>query len=219
MATSSNTNTNTNMSNLSLRSVLEKDKLNGTNFLDWHRNLRIVLKHERKAYVLDAPVPDEPPADATRAVKSAYDKHSNDSIDVGCLMLATMTPDLQKDLEHMEAYQILLTLKDMFQQQARQERYDTTRALHACKMAEGANVSNHVLKMKSYIDHLSRLGFPISQELATDLILNSLPSSYHQFVMNYNMNNMETTVSELHSMLKTAEKSVVSKPNQVLMIR
>ena len=33
-----------NTSTLTLRSVLEKDKLNGKNFLDWHRNLRIVLK-------------------------------------------------------------------------------------------------------------------------------------------------------------------------------
>ena len=102
------------MSTLSLQLVLENNKLNGTNFLDWHCNLRIVLKHERKAYVLDAPVPAEPDASATRVVKAAYDKHVNDVIDVGCLMLATMTPDLQKGLEHMEAHHILLNLKEMF---------------------------------------------------------------------------------------------------------
>ena len=46
--------------NLSLPSIIEKDKLNGTNFLDWYRNLRIVLKQERKEYILDQPVLDEP---------------------------------------------------------------------------------------------------------------------------------------------------------------
>ena len=51
-------------SNLSLRSILEKDKLNRTKFLDWYRNLRIVLKQERKEYILDQPVPDEPAANA-----------------------------------------------------------------------------------------------------------------------------------------------------------
>ena len=195
----------TNTAILSLRSVLEKEKLNGTNFLDWFRNLRIVLKHERKAYVLDRPIPDEPAANAPRAHRDAYAKHKDDFVDVGCLMLATMVPEIQRDLEHMEAYEMIVHLKEMFQQQARQERFETTKALHSCKMAEGVSVSSYVLKMKSYLDHLEWLGFPMSQELATYLILNSLPDSYDQFVMNYNMNNMEKSVSELHVMLKTAE--------------
>ena len=109
-------------SNLSLRFVLEKDKLVGTNFLDWFKNLRIVLKHEMKLYVLDEPIPEELPTNAPRAQKDAYKKHSDDSLDVGCLMLATMSPDLQKGLENMEAYEIILPLKEMFQQQARQEQ-------------------------------------------------------------------------------------------------
>ena len=52
---------------MSLRSILEKDKLNGTNFLDWYRNLRIVLRQERKEYILDQPIPKEPAANAPRA--------------------------------------------------------------------------------------------------------------------------------------------------------
>ncbi|MCI44273.1 hypothetical protein A2U01_0065512, partial [Trifolium medium] len=44
----------------------------GNNFLDWHRNLRIVLKNEKKLYVLEEPVPKEAPASsATRAEKDA----------------------------------------------------------------------------------------------------------------------------------------------------
>ena len=78
----------------------------------------------------------------------------------------------------MEAYNMIFNLKEMFQQQARQERYETTKALHSCKMAEGASISDHVIKIKGNIEHLDRLGFPLSQELATDLILNSLPDSY-----------------------------------------
>ena len=41
---------------ISLRSLLEKEKLNGTNFLDWFRNLRMVLKQERKEFVIEEPV-------------------------------------------------------------------------------------------------------------------------------------------------------------------
>ncbi|KAD7117932.1 hypothetical protein E3N88_05200 [Mikania micrantha] len=55
--------------------------------------------------------------------------------------------------------------------------------------------------------------------MAADFILNSLPKSYDQFVMNFNMNAWEKTVPELHGMLKTAEMNVPSKVNQVLTIR
>ncbi|XP_074342954.1 uncharacterized protein LOC141680699 [Apium graveolens] len=44
-----------NSNNFSMRSVLEKDKLTGINFLDWQRNLRIVLRQERKLHVIDVP--------------------------------------------------------------------------------------------------------------------------------------------------------------------
>ena len=124
-------NNNSNNSTMSLRSVLDKDKLTGTNFLDWFRNLRIILKKERKLYVLDEPLPKEPVDNAPRVENNAYQKHHNDSIDVARLMLATMSSELQKDLENMEAYDMILNLKEMFQQQARQERYETTKALHS----------------------------------------------------------------------------------------
>ena len=91
-----------NTSTFTLRSVLEKEKLNGTNFLDWSRNLRIVLKQERKMYVLDNEIPKEPPTkNAPRAERDAYSKHLNDSVDVTSLMLTTMNFELQKEFEEI----------------------------------------------------------------------------------------------------------------------
>ncbi|KAK9087258.1 hypothetical protein Syun_029652 [Stephania yunnanensis] len=133
-------------------------------------------------------------------------------------MLATMVPELQKDMELMEAYDNAVTLKEMFQQQARQERFETVKNLHSCKMTEGASINPHVLKMKGYVNQLDRLGFPISKELATDLILNLLPENHSQFVMNYNMNNMEKSISELHLMSKTVEKNIKKPSSNVLMV-
>ena len=92
-----------NNSAINLRSVLEKEKLNGTNFIDWYRNLRIVLRQEKREYVLEQPYPDDLPDNATAADHRAYEKHCNDSLDVSCLMLATMSPDLQKQYEHADA--------------------------------------------------------------------------------------------------------------------
>ena len=51
---------NNNSTGLNLQSILEKDKLNGSNFLDWFRNLRIVLKADNKLYVIEEAYPEEP---------------------------------------------------------------------------------------------------------------------------------------------------------------
>ncbi|KAJ9552159.1 hypothetical protein OSB04_016204 [Centaurea solstitialis] len=112
-------------------------------------------------------------------------------------------------------------LRDMFQTQARTERYDATKAFNECKMIKGTSVSDHVMKMKRHLDHLERLGHPVPLQLATDTILNSLSEDYRPFVVNYNMNNMEKTIAELHSMLKTAELNMgnKNKTKDVLMVK
>ena len=85
-------------------------------------------------------------------------------------------------------------------------------------MTPSTSVSAHVLKMKDLIDQLDKLGTSISHELATDLILGSLPESYDQFVMNYNMHHMEKSIAELHGMLKNVETNI-QKTNLVLMVQ
>ena len=56
-----------NSNNFFVRSVHEKDKLTGTNFLDWQRNFRIVIRQERKLYVIDVPRPEPLPEGASIA--------------------------------------------------------------------------------------------------------------------------------------------------------
>ncbi len=102
------------ISGFALRTILEKDKLNDTNFTNWYRNLRIVLKQEKKDHVLDNPIPDEPNENATVAATNAYRRSKDESMDISCLMLAHMEPDLQKQFHVMpsvqqESYEIRLT--------------------------------------------------------------------------------------------------------------
>ena len=52
-------------SNVNLRSILDNNKLKGPNFLDWFRNMKIVLMVEKIAYVLNRPLPKSPPVDAS----------------------------------------------------------------------------------------------------------------------------------------------------------
>src|SRR6266498_4150566 len=88
-----------------LRSILDREKLNGTNFVDWYRNLRIVLKQEKKEYILETPYLDEPQNIAhNSSVYHAYVKHIDDAVDVQCLMLACMNSELQKQYETTNLY-------------------------------------------------------------------------------------------------------------------
>ena len=65
---------------LNFNAFLEKTKLkdNGNNYMDWVRNLRIILIAARKAYVLDAPLGEAPVFPAEQDVMNAWQTHSDD---------------------------------------------------------------------------------------------------------------------------------------------
>ena len=91
--------------------------------------------------------------------------------------------------------------------------------LFSCKLAEGSPISPHVIKMIGYIKTLDRLGSELHDDLAIDVILQSLPPSYEPFIMNFQMNGMEKLLSELHGMLKTAEESIKKSTNHVMVVQ
>ncbi|KAI3811198.1 hypothetical protein L1987_20916 [Smallanthus sonchifolius] len=136
-------------------------------------------------------------------------------------MLASMILEIQKNLVDMPAYGMIRLLQEMFQQQARHDRFEVIRSLISCCTQEGSSVSTHVLKMKGCTDHLARPNSHLSNELDGDIILNSLPKSYDLFTLNYNSNAWDKTILELHMMLKTAEMNMPApaKSGPVLMIK
>ncbi|KAK8593513.1 hypothetical protein V6N12_045593 [Hibiscus sabdariffa] len=153
-------------------------------------------------------------ANAPRADNDKFKKHLDDMLDVICLMLATMTSELQKQHEDMGAYEMIQNLKEIYKEQARQERCQTSKALFQCKMNEGSPVGAHVIKMMGYIQMLEKLRFPLKDELATDVILQSLPDSFKPFVLNFNMNEINKTLPQLLDMLRTAERKDALRPEK-----
>nr|GFB78202.1 zinc finger, CCHC-type [Tanacetum cinerariifolium] len=172
------------------RGFFEKQKLTGPNFIDWYRQLRLVLSTEDKENYLEHPIPAAPVAlpgqqVPPEALEAAWVKRQKE---VAVLMLLTMVLEIQRNLAHLDC-----------------------REFHTSKQEEGQSVSSHVLKMKSYIDNLERLGQPISQNLAVSLILVSLNKDFDSLVQNYNMHGMGKTVNELHAMLKLHEETLPKK--------
>nr|GEZ20460.1 zinc finger, CCHC-type [Tanacetum cinerariifolium] len=189
----------------------EKQKLTGPNFIDWYRKLRIVLSIEEKLNYLQQPIPPAPVAPAGQHVApeilAAHTTWIKGSKKIVGLMLMTIEPEIQRNLENLHANEMLKESKTLFAQQAKQELLQTTRNFHSCKQEEGL-VSSYVLKIKGYIDNLERLGHHVTLGLNVSLILIGLRKEYDGFVQNYNMHSIGKTVNELHVMLKLHEQTL-----------
>ncbi|GKE55635.1 hypothetical protein Tco_1494820 [Tanacetum coccineum] len=88
-ATAQNTN------NTTIMSILLAEKLTGSNFTNWYRNLRIVLRYEKKIKFVEQPIRLAP--DPETSNPDAIDKYYasvNLEQKVACLMLSSMSPGL-----------------------------------------------------------------------------------------------------------------------------
>nr|GEU84582.1 hypothetical protein [Tanacetum cinerariifolium] len=175
--------TTSSANNLVFRGFFEK-KLTGLNFMDWYRQLRIVLSIDDKLNYLEQPIPPAPVVHAGHHVApeilAAHNAWIKGSKEIAGLMLITMGPEIQRNLETLHAHEMLLKLKTL----------------------------SYVLKMKGYIENLERLGNPVTLGLSVSLILIGLRKEFNGFVQNYNMHSLGKTINELHAMLKLHEQTL-----------
>ncbi|KAK1678400.1 hypothetical protein QYE76_039248, partial [Lolium multiflorum] len=204
---------------LAVIKFLEKEKLksNGSNFTDWFRHVRIFLNGGNLQYVLDAPLGDPPAETETDEVKNVYATRKTRYSQVQCAILCSLEVDLQKRFEHHDPHELIKELKTIFETHAAVECYEASKHFFSCMMEEGSSVSEHMLVMTGHAKKLSDLEIVIPNRLGINRILQSLPPSYKNFVMNYNMQNMNKELPELFSMLKAAEIEI-KKEHQVLMV-
>ena len=156
--------------------------------------------------------------DATEEDMATYKMWQNDSLTVKCIMLASMTNELQRQHECMDTQSILINLKDLYGEQSRTARYEVSKQLFHARMTEGTSVQEHVLKVIDLITRLDQLGFVMDGELNQDLILQSLSESYSHFVLNYHMNKLNTSLLELLNKLKTAESHIKKEKAPLLLV-
>ncbi|GKB66058.1 reverse transcriptase domain-containing protein, partial [Tanacetum coccineum] len=182
-----------NINHSAFRSMFEREKLSGNNFNDWFRQLKLVLRVEKKMFVIEQPLPAAPAANSKAQVL----------------------------LEWNAVYDAYNELKAMFEKQAGVERFELIQTFHACKQEEGKPVAAYVIQMKGYVDQLECLGYVLPHEIIVGLILNGLTKDFSGFVRNYNMHNIGKTIGELHDMLIEYEKGLPKKAEtpQVMMIK
>nr|GEV37687.1 hypothetical protein [Tanacetum cinerariifolium] len=136
--------------------------------------MRIVLQAEKKLTFLEQPIPTflvrvRPAIEVAHDVIAFHTCLVDTQQVMACLILASMTLDLQKNQEDYTANDMLKELKTMFSQHEKQELLDTVKAFHACKQKEGKYVSSYVLKMKGYLEQLECLNNPVPLELGKNV--------------------------------------------------
>ncbi|KAK1693781.1 hypothetical protein QYE76_010478 [Lolium multiflorum] len=131
--------------------------------------------------------------------------------------ISLLEAELQKRFENHDPCEMMRELKVIFETHAAVESYEASKQFFGCMMEEGSSVSEHMFAMSGHAKKLSDLGMMIPNQLGIHRVLQSLPPSYKNFVMNYNMQNMNKDLPELFSMLKSAEVEIW-KGNQVLMV-
>ena len=158
---------------LNFKASLEKAKLkdDGSNYTEWVRNLRIILIAAQKNYVLDAPLGERPAAGADADVLNVWQARSDDYLIVQCAMLYGLEPGLQRRFERHGAYEMFQELKSIFQANSQVERYEVSNKFYSCKMEENSYVSEHILKMSGYHNHLTQLGVNLRDDSVIDRVL------------------------------------------------
>nr|GEZ55267.1 zinc finger, CCHC-type [Tanacetum cinerariifolium]GEZ57165.1 zinc finger, CCHC-type [Tanacetum cinerariifolium] len=90
--------TTSSANNSVFRGFFEKQKLTGPNFIDWYRQLRIVLSIEDKLNYIEQPIPPAPVVPVGQHVApeilAAYTAWIKGSKEIAGLMLMTMEPEI-----------------------------------------------------------------------------------------------------------------------------
>jgi len=196
------------MSSLSLHGILESGKLVGANYDDWYRDLRIFLMQEKLIDTIDKPPMEAPDLSDARATK-VFQKYLDECLTAKCIILASMSSELERQHQDMDPYEIVEHLKKMYGGQSRTARFQLSKALFRSSLAANEKVEPNVLKMIDLIEQLEKLGCTLGKELSEDLIL--LSDSFSQFIVNFNMNKMSCDLHEMLNLLIEYENQIASK--------
>ncbi|KAL0295457.1 UNVERIFIED_CONTAM: hypothetical protein Scaly_3103200 [Sesamum calycinum] len=120
-----------------------------------------------------------------------------------------MSNEIQKQYErHEEVWSIMHSRKELYAVSDRHIRYAVAKAFFGARMIEGSLVQEHGVMMLSLVEKLKDLHIDFDEETYIDVILQSLPASFDQFIINYNMNGLEKSLHELINMLVQYEATI-----------
>ncbi|XP_073112711.1 uncharacterized protein [Elaeis guineensis] len=152
------------------------------------------------------PIPEEPTVNAPRAVRDTYMKWLSDCTTMRCVMRAAMNDELSRKFKDAQSKEMIQLLNESFDIFEDTERHKISCTIFKAYMRERMSVTDYVLYMIKQIERLSKLSFPLHEQLGKDSILNSLPKSYLSFLSDYRMTKLTVNYYDLLGLLQTFKK-------------
>ncbi|KAL0285749.1 UNVERIFIED_CONTAM: hypothetical protein Sangu_2765500 [Sesamum angustifolium] len=108
-------------------------------------------------------------------------------------------------------------MKELYAVPDRHIRYIVMKAFFSERMIEGSSVREHGVMMLSLVEKLKDLQADFDkEEMYVNVIIQSLPPSYDQFIINFNMSGLEKSLHELINMLVQYEATIEKSASSVL---
>ncbi|KAA0035714.1 Retrovirus-related Pol polyprotein from transposon TNT 1-94 [Cucumis melo var. makuwa] len=189
-------------------------KFNGLNFFDWCEQIRFHLG----VLDLDLALLSEKPAAITPASsdedKSFYKAWKRSNRLSLMFMRMTVANNIKSTIKNIEdAKEFMKYVEKCSQSESADKSLagTLTSTLTNIKFDGSRTIHEHILEMTNLAARLKTMGMEVNENFLVTFILNSLPSEYSPFHMNYNTLKDKWNVHELQSML-IQEEARLKKP-------
>jgi hypothetical protein len=161
------------------------------------QRLRAVLRSYYLIYVIEEPLGDAPGADAGVMELEAHVVALNNAIAIRNLMHEVMVPHWRNLYLNHTPRDMMVDLIQRFYQKARMQKFDCISEFHSMKMDEGTLLEDHLLAMSRLYRRLTDVfTYRISDVIAVDTVMLSLPETYNGFIESYVTSNIELSFDE-----------------------
>ena len=125
--------------------ILDKNRLIGPKFVDWLRNLKVILASKNILYVLEKNLPRPLLKNASQEKYVTLKKWKDDGIQARYIMWASLSIEIHWQHEkYTSARKILLHLQELFGEYSMIARYEISKRLFRAKMKEGKEVGAYM---------------------------------------------------------------------------
>ncbi|KAH9714593.1 hypothetical protein KPL71_020713 [Citrus sinensis] len=157
----------------------EIEKFNGNNFSLWKMKMKAVLRKNNCLAAIG-----ERPMEITDDKWNEVDGNA-----ISDLHLALADGVLSSVVEKNKAKEIWDTLTKLYEAKSLHNKIFLKRKLYILRMAESTMVTDHINTLKTLFSQLTMLGHNIEENERAELLLQSLPDSYDQLIINLTNNN------------------------------
>lgn len=166
----------------SLAELLAEHQLTSSNYFNWRKNLEFVLDCEGVGFVLTNPCPYVFAPNTSEDTINKFNTWcfaNNMAINI---VLFSLSPEFRRLYDtYPTASDIVNSIADMFEPQNRPLRSLAIFWIMNSRFEDGSSVHDHVRGMMASLEEFKILGGFIDPTSQVDIILNSLPDSFHEF--------------------------------------